>query len=126
MEDPVLLVPPAIIEPDDGSDYGGVARAAAALRLGQYDLFRLAYRRWHGSEGSRRLLEREFGRYLTAGKAPFWVRHLARDLHYDGADRERFGAGDLPRRDGLPTAPPTLAPSAVFLAALVVYLALLL
>lgn len=102
-------------------DYGLVAYGAEILKLSQFDVFRLAYRRWYGREADFRALERVFGRYLTHGVAPHWVRHLARDLSGDGADRDRFAADDLPRREGLPSAPPSPYPVLVFFSALAIY-----
>lgn len=114
-----LLFAPA--EHGNSGDYSEIARTAECLRLSEFNLFRLAYRRWYGRECETRMLERIFGNYLTSGMAPHWVRHLARNAVGDGHDRERFAAGDLPRHDGLPAAPFSPYPALLFLAALVIY-----
>lgn len=72
------------------SDGELVTEAAAALDLTEFDLFRLAYRRWHGHEPDPRALERSFADYMLRDTTPVWVRWLSREAlkHRDGGDLE--------------------------------------
>ena len=57
-----------------------VIDAAAALRVREFDLFRLAYRRWYGREADEKRLERYFAPYMFHQIAPPWVRHMCREV----------------------------------------------
>ena len=59
-------------------DVAHVAEAAETLAIGEFDLFRLAYRWWHERECEEALLDRAFGEYLNGGHVPPWVRHYCR------------------------------------------------
>ncbi len=95
-----MMWPPA---PSDG---GAVATAAEALGIGEYDLFRLAFRRWSGREPDGKALERTFVAYMFHQRVPACVRHLSRDvLHLKGSgtlDPGAFGIGGFTRRQPLP------------------------
>ena len=65
-----------------------VIQAAGALRLKEFDFFRLAYRRWWGREAPEKALERTFAAYMFHQNVPVWVRHFSRDvLSRDAAGR---------------------------------------
>lgn len=64
--------------------------SAAALDITEFDLFRLAYRRWFGQQPEPEALERIFADYMLRGTVPFWLRRLCIDLE------ERRAGGDLP------------------------------
>lgn len=55
-----------------------VAEAAETLAIGEYELFRLAYRWWHDVPGDEALLDHAFGEYLAHETVPPWVRHYCR------------------------------------------------
>jgi len=78
-------------------DRVAVAEAALALGLKEFDLFRLAYRRWFGRQPDEKLLENAFAAYMFGRAVPTWVRHLSRqvvDQRRRGTlDAEAFGAG---------------------------------
>ena len=76
--------------PDRSVACRGVAEAAAALGLLEYDFVRLAYRRWFGRQPADADLERAFARYMFHGSVPGWVTHLVRQVH------EAQAAGPLP------------------------------
>ena len=57
-----------------------VIQAAGALRLKEFDFFRLAYRRWWGREAQEKALERTFAAYMFHEVVPPWVRHLTREV----------------------------------------------
>ena len=57
-----------------------VIQAAGALRLKEFDFFRLAYRRWWGREAQEKALERTFVAYMFHEVVPPWVRHLTREV----------------------------------------------
>jgi len=62
------------------ADHRLVHDAAAALELREYDLFRLAWRRWYGNDPDPAALERVFAGYMFRQEVPPWVRLLARDV----------------------------------------------
>ncbi len=57
-----------------------VMDAAAALDVGEYDLFRLAWRHWHAGEPEPARLERIFAAYMFHQAIPPWVRQFTRDV----------------------------------------------
>ncbi len=59
---------------------GPVPEAAAALDVGEFDLFALAHRWWFGRGLDRHALERVFAAYMFAGAVPPWARHYAREV----------------------------------------------
>lgn len=79
-----------------GPDARLVLDASAALDLKEFDLFRLAWRRWTGAEPDPARIESAFASYMFHHDAPPWVRHLAREvLRRQAAGRLRpndFGA----------------------------------
>ncbi len=95
-----MMWPPA---PADG---GAVATAAEALGIREYDLFRLAFRRWSGREPDGNALERTFVAYMFHQRVPPCVRHLSREiLQLKGSGTLRpgaFGVAAFERRQPLP------------------------
>ncbi len=77
------------IFPREPPDFGDVIKAAEALRISEYDFFRLAFRRWSGREPEDEALERAFVNYMFHQAVPTWVRHFSRDV------LAREGAGNL-------------------------------
>lgn len=79
------------------ADCRAVTEAALALGVGEFDFFRLAYRRWFGRQPDEHLLEKAFAAYMFGHGVPTWVRHLGRqviDRRRRGTlDAESFGAG---------------------------------
>jgi hypothetical protein len=79
------------------ADCRAVTEAALALGIGEFDFFRLAYRRWFGRQPDEHLLEKAFAAYMFGQAVPTWVRHLGRqviDRRRRGTlDAESFGAG---------------------------------
>ena len=63
-----------------------VMDAAAALRIGEFELFRAADRWWHGRARAERNLERIFVHYMFHGAAPPWVRQYCRAVLHAKAD----------------------------------------
>ena len=98
--------------------------AATALDLREIDLFRLAYRRWHGRDIRPGLLEHTFAEYMFHRRVPIWVRHFARQVFDNEAsgslDALALGAGRYKHR---PAPPPKHAKFivAVTLGATVLY-----
>ena len=86
-----------------------VPEAARLLRISEFDLFRLAYRRWHGRDARTKALERAFASYMFQQHIPPWVRQFCREVlaraEAGGLDREEFEAGSVPRRDPVPDYP---------------------
>ena len=68
------------IFPREPPDFGDVIKAAEALRISEYDFFRLAFRRWSGREPEDEALERAFVNYMFHQAVPTWVRHFSRDV----------------------------------------------
>ncbi len=84
------------------SDPGDIIKAAEALRISEYDFFRLSFRRWSGREPDEKVLEQAFVAYMFHQTVPPWVRHLAREvltLEAEGRMNIRaFGAQKYRRR----------------------------
>ncbi len=57
-----------------------VAEAANRLGVGEFQLFRLAHRAWHGAEVEAKALEPDFLGYMLRDDVPFWVRQYARKV----------------------------------------------
>ena len=79
----------------DMTDGERVLRAANALDMSEFEVFRRAYNDWFDSEVDRQSLEQGFARYMNAGSAPRWVRHYAHmvmDTLHTRTDRSRNGA----------------------------------
>jgi len=77
------------LDPPLPPDVASVLRAAAILDVPEYELFRLAWRHWHGEEAATAVLERHFAAYMFHRVVPPWVRHFARRVE------ERWRAGTL-------------------------------
>jgi len=84
------------------ADARDVVDAALALQVGEFDLFRLAYRRWHGEEAEEKALERLFAGYMFHQRVPPWVRQYCRAVLQSQAEgrlhRAAFGAETVRRR----------------------------
>jgi hypothetical protein len=59
-------------------DIHSVLDAAAILDITEYELFRLAYERWHGAQIDEQSLEPFFVAYMFKETVPPWVRDFAR------------------------------------------------
>lgn len=82
-------------------DVQAVLDAAAMLDITEYELFRLAHRRWHGERTVDDVIEPFFVAYMFDDAVPPWVRDYARmvvRLEDQGElDRVSLGIADLPR-----------------------------
>lgn len=56
-----------------------ITLAANQLDVGEFELFRIAYRAWHGMDELEHVVDRHFGDYLVSGRAPHWARHYCRE-----------------------------------------------
>ncbi len=70
-------------------DVKDVLRTASLLSIPEFQVFRLAYARWFGREGSEQEIERHYLPYMFGDQVPHWVRSFTRH------------ALDLARRDEL-------------------------
>lgn len=81
-------------------DVQAVLDAAALLDITEYDVFHLAYARWHGDRADEGTMEPFFVAYMFHDVVPLWVRHFARlvqDLASMGTlDRTALGVDLLP------------------------------
>lgn len=81
-------------------DVQAVLDAAALLDITEYDVFHLAYARWHGERADENTMEPFFVAYMFHEVVPLWVRHFARlvqDLARVGTlDRTALGVELLP------------------------------
>jgi hypothetical protein len=75
-------------------DIRSVLEAAALLDVTEYDLFHLAYSRWHGEQADDDLIEPFFIAYMFNKVVPLWVRHFSR-LVERLYDRGELDAADL-------------------------------
>lgn len=80
-------------------DVADVLEAAALLEVTEFELFRIAYRRWFGTDIRDRELERFYLPYMFRGRVPPWVRQLTRAViaaaETDTLDPRSYGV--LPR-----------------------------
>ncbi|MDH3688056.1 MAG: hypothetical protein OEU36_01050 [Gammaproteobacteria bacterium] len=76
-------------------DVRNVLDTAAVLQVTEFNLFRIAYRHWHGCDASERSIEQFFVPYMFRSIVPYWVRQLCRHvLQADAAgtlDPAKFG-----------------------------------
>jgi len=86
---------------DTSDDACQVMDAAAALDVREFELFRLAYLRWHDAEPLHDRLEGVFARYMFFQEIPPYVRQFAREA----LARARSGTLD-PRAFGVVSRPP--------------------
>lgn len=82
-------------------DIRSVMEAAALLDITEWDLFHLAYRRWHGRRADDALIEPIFVAYMFDKVVPLWVRHFSRlverlDMRGE-LDANQLGVRYLPR-----------------------------
>jgi hypothetical protein len=61
-------------------DTRAVLTAAQTLGISEYEIFCLAYQKWHGIAAAEAQLDRLFVRYLFDAQAPHWVRHFAQQV----------------------------------------------
>ena len=59
-------------------DVRNVLDTAAVLQVTEFNLFRIAYRHWHGCDASERSIEQFFVPYMFRSIVPYWVRQLCR------------------------------------------------
>jgi hypothetical protein len=64
-------------------DVAEVLEAAALLEVTEFELFRIAWRKWHGGEIGDTQLERHYLPYMFKSQVPVWVRGLARRVIAD-------------------------------------------
>lgn len=55
-----------------------VPEAAEVLAIGEFELFRHAYRWWHDTAGEEERINKAFSEYLMQETVPPWVRHYCR------------------------------------------------
>lgn len=68
-------------------DVWKVLRAASLLSIGEFRVFEVAYREWHGEAGEEALIERHFTPYMFKDIVPPWVRHFCeRVIRLDDED----------------------------------------
>jgi len=76
-------------------DIEAVAETAALLDVGEFDVFMLAYKYWHGERPAERMIERPFMRQLNGGACPAYVRHFTRLVRLQAErgrlDRTEYG-----------------------------------
>ena len=70
-------------------DVADVLEAAALLEVTEFELFRIAYRRWFHAEIDDTELERLYLPYMFHGQVPHWVRQLTRQVIGE-ADRDHL------------------------------------
>ena len=89
--------------PDPPEDVRLVIDAAAHLRIGEFDLFRLAWQRWSGRDADEKALERTFVAYMFHHVVPSWARQFAREVmaavSEGRLDRRAFGADGVKLRE---------------------------
>jgi hypothetical protein len=62
-------------------DVVDVLEAAATLEVTEFELFRIAYRRWHGDDDATDdVIERYYLPYMFGERVPAFVRHLTREV----------------------------------------------
>jgi hypothetical protein len=113
------MLPLTILRPPQGRpprEVRLVAQAAEALEVGEFELFRAAYRAWYGDEPETKRLERDFAGYLKAQRLPAYVRHFARQVV---AEAETGRPAERPELDGLKRRERLVEPGAWAVAALV-------
>ena len=78
-----------------------VLEAAAILDITEWEVFHLAYRRWHGRRADDAMMEPIFVAYMFRKVVPVWVRHFSRlveRLYTRGElDASKLGVTFLPR-----------------------------
>jgi hypothetical protein len=82
------------------ADVADVLEASALLQVTEFELFRTAWRRWHGGEIADADLERYYLRYMFRSQVPLWVRQLTRQVIAQ-AEASRLDAtayGVMPRQ----------------------------
>jgi hypothetical protein len=62
------------------ADVADVLEASALLQVTEFELFGIAWRRWHGGAIADRDLEPYYLPYMFRGQVPLWVRQLARQV----------------------------------------------
>ncbi|MFQ5959737.1 MAG: hypothetical protein ACE5LF_10255 [Alphaproteobacteria bacterium] len=64
---------------EPSEDAIAIHRTAAALRIGEFDVFHLAHHNWFGHDADEKELEQVFVAYLFRRSVPHWVRHFCRE-----------------------------------------------
>lgn len=124
------MLPLTILKPPQGRpsrEARLVSEAAETLDIGEFELFRAAYRAWYGGEPETKRLERDFAAYLKAQRLPAYVRHFARQVVAEaepGRPAERPELRGLKRRERL-VEPGAWAVAVLVAAAFLLYLLVL-
>jgi hypothetical protein len=110
----------AFVTQPESDDARAVRAAAAALRISEYDLFRLAFEQWSGRTARDDDLEPVFVAFLFDHGMPAWARHFARTvldrLEAGTLDRDAMGAARYRRVVPIPArVRPTLAASVLLI-----------
>ena len=87
-------------------DARAVIKAAEALSLSEFDLFRFAHNRWVGHDASEKAIEASFTAYMFHEQVPPWVRHFCRDVltrqSLNRLDAAELGADQYRKRNKVP------------------------
>ena len=67
-------------EEEFGPDVQEVLDTAALLDITEFELFRIAHRRWFGSPVADRDIEPIFADYMFSYEVPVWVRHFTHEV----------------------------------------------
>lgn len=70
-------------EPEDDArtwrdDLAAIEAAREVMKIGEFDLFRRAWRAWFACEADEKRIEAVFVAYLFHREVPVWVRHFCR------------------------------------------------
>lgn len=88
---------------DIAPDVQEVLDTSALLEITEFEVFRIAHRRWFGSPVADREIEPFFADYMFSYVVPFWVRHFTHEvmrLSHEGAvDPRQFGIRPRPVSD---------------------------
>ncbi len=66
-------------------DLAAIEAAREVMKIGEFDLFRRAWRAWFAREADEKRLEAVFVAYLFHREVPVWVRHFCRRVLADDA-----------------------------------------
>lgn len=102
-------------------DLALIDAACEAMRIGEFDLFRRAFRAWFGVEPDEKRLEAVFVAYLFHREVPGWLRHFCRRV----VDEQAAEAPPSPAPADAIEAPRRLAALAVVAATVFLFVAAL-
>lgn len=105
-------------------DLAAIEAACEAMKIGEFDLFRRAWRAWFAREADEKRLEAVFVAYLFHREVPAWVRHFCRRvLAEDAAIRPAVVVPAAPSVSIAPVAAPRIAALAVVAAVAFLFVA---